>query len=83
MGVDGLTLPPHSPDDLAAGVAVSTDPEGGLCEYIVREDGTGSIKENFPGAMPVILDFVITNHKEEIRFIRRDVVLASGVLTRQ
>ena len=78
MGVDGLTLPPHE-----SGAAVSTDAEGGACDYIVREDGTGSIKENFPGNPLVTLDFVITNHKEEVRFIRRDVVMATGVMTRQ
>jgi len=77
MGVDGLTLPPHG-----QGV-VSTDAPGGLCEYEVRADGTGFIKENFPDNPPVILDFVITDHKKEIRFIRRDVVMASGVMKRQ
>jgi len=77
MGVDGLTLPPHG-----EGVN-STDAPGGLCEYEVRADGTGFIRENFPNQPPVILDFVITDHKKEIRFIRRDVVMASGVMKRQ
>lgn len=77
MGVDGLTLPPHG-----QGV-VSTDAPGGLCNFEVRPDGTGSIHENFPGNPTVTLDFVITDHKKEIRFIRRDVVMASGVMKRQ
>ena len=77
MGVDGLTLPPHG-----QGV-VSTDAPGGVCDFEVRPDGTGSIHEHFPDNPLVTLDFVITDHKREIRFIRRDVVMASGVMKRQ
>jgi hypothetical protein len=77
MGVDGLTLPPHGQG------AASTDAPGGFCEFGVRPDGTGSIYENFPGNPIVTLDFVITDKKREIRFIRRDVVMASGVMKRQ
>lgn len=77
MGVDGLTLPPHG-----QGV-VSTDAPGGVCDFEVRPDGTGSIHEHFPDQPLVTLDFVITDHKREIRFIRRDVVMASGVMKRQ
>lgn len=77
MGVDGLTLPPHG-----QGVA-STDAPGGACDFEVRPDGTGSIFEHFPDQPLVTLDFVITDRKKEIRFIRRDVVMASGVMKRQ
>ena len=42
MGVYGLTLPPHD-----TGAAASTDPQGGVCDHEVRDDGTGRIKEIF------------------------------------
>ena len=97
LGVDGLTLPPHPAPpatatlaDLTAGQAVSTTGTGsnggldGSCAYVVRPDGTGSILENFPNAPgKVILDFVITDQGNEIRFIRRDIVMARGVMKRQ
>ncbi len=50
------------------------------CSYTVNGDGTGSISVSFPGDPgPTPLDFVIVNDEEELRFIRSDLGVASGV----
>ena len=50
------------------------------CDYTVNGDGTGSISLSFPGdPAPTPLDFVIVNDEEELRFIRSDLGVASGV----
>ena len=50
------------------------------CTFSVNSDGTGSLVADFPGDPgPTPLAFVIANHKSEIRFIRTDVGVASGV----
>ena len=50
------------------------------CDYTVNGDGTGSISVSFPGDPgPTPLDFVIVNDGEELRFIRSDLGVASGV----
>jgi len=54
------------------------------CTYIVNADGRGSILAEFPGDPgPTPLDFVIVNDEEELRFIRSDLGVASGVAKRQ
>lgn len=77
MGIDGLTMPPHGQG------AASTDAPGGACVYEVNEDGTGVILQNMPNEPTVTLDFVITDRKKEIRFVRRDVLMVEGVMKRQ
>ena len=50
------------------------------CTYAVNADGTGSISAFFAGDPgPTPLDFVIVNDEEELRFIRSDLGIASGV----
>ncbi len=54
------------------------------CTYSVNPDGTGSLSVMFPGDPgPTPLSFVIVDHKKEIRFIRNDFVVGSGVAKRQ
>jgi hypothetical protein len=54
------------------------------CSYAVNPDGTGSLSAQFPGDPgPTPLSFVIVNNKDEIRFIRTDLGVASGVAKRQ
>jgi hypothetical protein len=50
------------------------------CTFTVNPDGTGSLEASFPGDPgPTPLAFVIVDHKSEIRFIRTDLGVASGV----
>jgi len=50
------------------------------CTYAVNQDGTGSMLALFPGDPgPTPLSFVIVNHESEIRFIRTDLGVATGV----
>ena len=54
------------------------------CAYAVNQDGTGSISVLFPGdPSPTPLSFVIVNRENEIRFIRTDLGVASGVARKQ
>ncbi len=54
------------------------------CAYSVDPDGTGTISVLFPGDPgPTPLSFVIVNDMQEIRFIRTDLGVASGVAKRQ
>ena len=54
------------------------------CAYSVNQDGTGSISVLFPGDPgPTPLSFVIVNRENEIRFIRTDLGVASGLASRQ
>ena len=54
------------------------------CTYTVNPDGTGSLSAQFPGDPgPTPLSFVIVNDENEIRFIRTDLGVASGVAKRQ
>jgi len=54
------------------------------CAYAVNQDGTGSISVLFPGDPgPTPLSFVIVNRENEIRFIRTDLGVASGVAKKQ
>lgn len=54
------------------------------CTYVVNSDGTGSMDADFAGifAGAVPLFFVIVDNVNEIRFIRTDVGVASGVVKR-
>jgi hypothetical protein len=55
-----------------------------VCIYTVNPDGTGTIEAQFPGdPEPVPLSFVIVNKRKELRFIRTDLGVASGVAKRQ
>lgn len=50
------------------------------CTFAVNPDGTGSLEAVFPGDPgPTPLSFVIAGHKSEIRFIRTDLGVATGV----
>ena len=54
------------------------------CTYTVHADGTGSLSVVFPGDPgPTPLAFVIVNDADEMRFIRTDLGVASGVAKRQ
>lgn len=54
------------------------------CTYAVGAGGTGLIEVTFPGDPgPTPLSFVIVDSKKEIRFIRTDLGIASGVARRQ
>jgi len=54
------------------------------CAYTVNQDGTGSISTLFPGDPgPIPLSFVIVNQENEIRFIRTDLGVATGVAKKQ
>ena len=54
------------------------------CTYEVDTDGTGTILVTFPGDPgPTPLSFVIVSGRKEIRFIRTDLGVASGVAKRQ
>jgi hypothetical protein len=55
-----------------------------ICSYSVTPNGMGSIQALFPGDPgPTPLSFVIVDEKSEIRFIRTDLGVASGVVRRQ
>lgn len=50
------------------------------CTFSVNPDGTGMLEASFVGDPgPTPLAFVIADHKSEIRFIRTDLGVASGV----
>ena len=50
------------------------------CVFTVNPDGTGTLEASFAGDPgPTPLAFVIADHKKEIRFIRTDLGVASGV----
>lgn len=50
------------------------------CTFTVNPDGTGAVEASFAGDPgPTPLTFVIADHKKEIRFIRTDLGVASGV----
>lgn len=54
------------------------------CTYSVYPDGSGSLSALFPGDPgPTPLSFVIVGNAKEIRFIRTDLGVASGVASRQ
>jgi hypothetical protein len=54
------------------------------CTYSVNADGSGSLSALFPGDPgPTPLSFVIVGSAKEIRFIRTDLGVASGVARRQ
>lgn len=54
------------------------------CTYSVNPDGSGSLSALFPGDPgPTPLSFVIVDNAKEIRFIRTDLGVASGVASRQ
>ncbi len=54
------------------------------CTYNVGTDGMGTIEVSFPGDPgPTPLSFVIVSDMKEIRFIRTDLGVASGVAKRQ
>lgn len=54
------------------------------CTYSVNADGSGSLSALFPGDPgPTPLSFVIVDNRTEIRFIRTDLGVASGVARRQ
>lgn len=54
------------------------------CTYNVNPDGSGSLSALFPGDPgPTPLSFVIVDKAKEIRFIRTDLGVASGVARRQ
>ena len=57
------------------------------CTYSVNPDGTGTFSVAFPGdppgAEPAPISFVIVNEKKEIRTIRTDLGVATGVAKRQ
>jgi hypothetical protein len=55
-----------------------------FCSYSVQAGGTGTLVAEFPGDPgPVPLSFVIIDPRRELRFIRTDVGVASGVAHRQ
>ncbi len=54
------------------------------CTYSVNPDGTGTFNVAFPGDPgPAPVSFVIVNKKTEIRTIRTDLGVATGVAKRQ
>jgi hypothetical protein len=54
------------------------------CTYSVNPDGSGSLSALFPGDPgPTPLSFVMVDNAKEIRFIRTDLGVASGVARRQ
>lgn len=53
------------------------------CDYSVNTDGTGTITVSFPSEGPTPLTFVIVDKAEELRFIRTDAGVASGVAKKQ
>jgi hypothetical protein len=52
------------------------------CSYTVNPDGTGTLLAQSPSG-PTPLSFVIVDGNQELRFIRTDVAVASGVARRQ
>ncbi len=72
INIGGAAVPP-------VGFRTST-----TCSYAVNSDGTGTISVLFSGDPgPIPLTFVIVDDAEEIRFIRTDLGVASGVAKRQ
>lgn len=54
------------------------------CSYTVNPDGTGTITVLLPGDPgPTPLSFVLVDKARELRFIRTDLGVASGVAKRQ
>lgn len=52
------------------------------CTYTVQPDGTGTLLAQTPGG-PSPIAFVITDNRSELRLIRTDQAVASGVARRQ
>lgn len=52
------------------------------CTYTVQPDGTGTLLAQTPGGASPIA-FVITDNRRELRLIRTDQAVASGVARRQ
>jgi len=73
INIGGTAIPPSPPPR-----------ESETCEYDVFPNGFGTILVTFDGDPgPTPLSFVIVDGGNEIRFIRTDLGVASGVAKRQ